>query len=183
MTNTVILKHREERRRSHALYLARSIVVNKPIEEVYQFIIEDMPAHFTKTAVGHLKFEILGSNKIVEGATIDCEEVAGNQEVHHLYKVKKVQPNKGVYYESCPSHGLLRANNRVIPIKSNTFVYYELDDKGARETVVEASIIIQMPNTMMKLLSLMSGTRTLWDNHLIEELQGLKREVEAATTK
>lgn len=166
------------RRKPNAFHLAESVPVARPATTVFEFIVKNLQAHYSKLAKGHKKFEVMGANEIAEGAVIDCQEVAGNQEVHHLYKVKRVVPNKLIHYSSCPTRAFVRTPWRTIEGESNTFIYYDLKKTGPKETRLMLTIVIQMPSFFNKFLATITGSGRLWANHLTEELHALKLEIE-----
>ena len=168
------------RRKSNAFHLSKSVVIHQPSTTVFDFIVKKLPTCYSQLAKGHKKFEVIGADEITERAIIDCQEMAGNQEIHHRYQVVQVVPNKLVHFFACPSHVFIHTPGRIIETKSNTFVYFDLDPITPDETRLAQTIIIQMPSFFNKLLGVISGTGRLWTKHLLEELRALKIEIEQA---
>jgi hypothetical protein len=166
------------RRKPNAFHLAESVPLSRPVTSVFEFIVKNLQTLYSKLAKGHKKFEIKGGGEITEGAVIDCQEVAGNQEVHHRYEVKRVVPNKLIHYSSCPTRAFVRTPWRTIEGESDTFIYYDLSKRSSNETLLTLTIIIQMPGSFKKFLATITGSGRLWANHLTEELHALKFEIE-----
>jgi hypothetical protein len=180
MSTSNTSKLTSERRKPNAFYLYEAVNVHKPAEIVFNFIVKELHKCYPKLAPGHKKFQLIGADEITEGITIDCQESAGNQEVHHQYKVSQVLPNKLVSYASRPSQAFIKTPGRVIEGKSNTFVYYDLEETSSGETQLGLTIVLQMPGFFDKFLSSVTGTGKLWNDHLKQELHALKAEIEIA---
>jgi len=166
------------RRKANAFHLSKSVVVHRPSTAVFDFIVKNLPTCYSQLSRGHKKFEVLNMAEIKEGAIIDCQEMEGNQEIHHRYQVGQVVRNKLIQFFACPSRVLVHLPGRIIETKSNTFVYFDLDPITPNKTRLAQTIIIQMPSFFNKLLGVISGTGRLWTKHLIEELQALKTKIE-----
>jgi hypothetical protein len=169
-------------RKPNAFHLSDSVTVQKSAATVFKFIVNDLPAHYSDIAKGHKKFEVVGSDEITEGASIECQEMARNVEVHHRYEVKKVIPNKHIHFctlfSSNPTRAYIQSMGKTIEGKSATYVYYDLEEMAPEETQLTLSIVIQMPNLFFKLTGILTGQKKLWGNHLSEELNGLKGVIE-----
>lgn len=62
--------------------------------------------------------------------------------------------------------------------RCNTYVYYDMESLGAEETKLTQTIVIQMPNFIVKFLADLIGGeegKKIWESHLEEELKGLVR--------
>jgi hypothetical protein len=170
------------RKKPNAFHLAESVIVTSPVTKVFTFIVKNLQTHYSKLAQGHKKFKVIGADEIAEGAVIDCEEIAGNQEVHHRYEVKRVVPHKLIHYSSHPSRAFVRTPWRTIEGESNTFVYYDFEEMTPTESRLMLTIVIQMPSFFKKFLATITGSGKLWANHLTEELHALKLEIENTRT-
>ncbi|WP_460671374.1 hypothetical protein [Larkinella ripae] len=137
-----------------------------------------MDHYYRQLAVGHQTFEITNGSRLEEGSSIHCEETAGNQQVIHRYKVERLVSNQSLYYVSKPSVSYINGNKHR-PFKSNTHVQYTLAAVSANQTALTTTVIIQFPSSFAKLLAILSGTRKLWQAHVVEETTGLKRVIES----
>ena len=169
-------------RKPNAFHLRDSVTVQRSAATVFNFIVNDLPAHYSDIAKGHKKFKVVGSDEIAEGDSIECHEIARNVEVHHLYKVIKVVPNKHIHLctllSSNPTRAYIQSMGKTIEGKSATYVYFDLEEMASEETRLTQSIVIQMPNLFFKLTGLLTGQKKLWGSHLSEELYGLKGVIE-----
>ena len=169
-------------RKPNAFHLRDSVVIQKSAAMVFKFIVNDLPEHYSDIAKGHKKFEVVGADEMTEGASIECEEIARNVEVHHRYEVKKVIPNKYIHFctqlSSNPTRSYIQSMGKTIEGESGTDVYYDLEEVRPEETQLTLSIVIQMPNQFFKLMGMLTGQKKLWGNHLSEELNGLKGVIE-----
>jgi hypothetical protein len=178
MSNVTTIGVEEARRKPNAFHLSKSVIVHRPTAMVFEFIVKKLQTHYSQLARGHKKFEVLGMAEITEGAIIDCQEMEGNQEIHHRYQVGQVVTNKLIHFFACPSRVFVHTPGRIIETQSNTYVYFDLEPIGPDETRLAQTIIIQMPSFFNKLLGVITGTGKLWSAHLTEELWGLKLAVE-----
>jgi hypothetical protein len=58
----------------------------------------------------------------------------------------------------------------------NSYVYYDMESLGAEKTKLTQTIVIQMPNFIIKFLADSVGGekgKETWESHLEEELKGL----------
>ena len=169
-------------RKPNAFHLRESVTVRKPVETVFRFVVSDLQTHYPDIAKGHKKFEIVGSDEITEGVSIECQEIAKNVEVHHCYEVNKVIPNKHIHFctrlPSNPTRAYIHSMGRTIEGKSATYVYHDFEEMAPEETRYTLSIVIQMPNFFFKLTGLLTGQKKLWGNHLSEEIHGLESVIE-----
>lgn len=182
MSNAQKINVDVSRKKANAFHLAESVTVMHPVTKVFTFIVKNLQTHYSKLAQGHKKFNIMGADEISEGAVIDCEEIAGNQEVHHRYEVKRVVPHKLIHYASHPTRAFVHTPWKIIEGESNTFVYYDLEEMTPTDTRLMLTIVIQMPSFFNKFLATVTGSGKLWANHLTEELHALKREIENTRT-
>ena len=179
MINTATMPYTATPKLSNAFQLRESTTIAKPVEVVFDFVVQELQHCYTRIAEGHQQFTIRGATKLVEGALIDCVEAVGDQSVRHCYVVKRIAPGKRITYDSVPSHATLKIGRRVIEARSNTYVTFEFAKANSGDTRLTQSIVIEMPNSISKVMASLTGTGRLWNRHLTEELHGLKREIEA----
>ena len=64
-------------RKPNAFHLRDSVTVKKSAATVFNFIGNDLSTYYADIARGHKFFRVVGSDKIAEGASIECEELNG----------------------------------------------------------------------------------------------------------
>ncbi|WP_138995197.1 SRPBCC family protein [Larkinella sp. C7] len=160
----------------HSILLTHSVLVEAPAMSVFHLLL-NLDRCYLDLSTGHRKFDILNGGPLKVNSTILCEEVAGNQEVFHTYVVEQLIENQLLYYVSKPSISYVNGQ-RKRPIKSTTYVQFELDAIAATQTRVRATIVIQFSSGVTKFLAQLTGTRKLWQAHVREETDNLKKVVE-----
>lgn len=169
-------------RKLNAFHLRDSVMVQKSAATVFNFILNDLATYYADIAKGHKIFKVIGSDKIAEGASIECKETVKNVEVHHRYEVKNIIPNKRIHYctllPSNPTRAYIQLMGKTIEGESSTYVFYDLEEIAPEETQLTLSIVIQMPNFFFNLTGILTGQEELWGDHLSEELYGLRNVIE-----
>ncbi len=163
----------------NAAILTMQIAVNKPIETVYKYIIYKLKDNYTAMAKGHIKYEILNSDHIKEGAKIDCREKAGNQTANHIYEVKKTIPFEHICFLSSPSKVYIQFPWKTVESKSNTYCLYNFKEIDKNKTSVQLIIAIQFGSGFEKFYSTLFGGIVPWKKHQKEEMTNLKELIEA----
>lgn len=158
----------------NAAILIRSVEIEKPVDTVFNFIIYKLKDNYTATANGHIKYEIIGGDCLKEGVLIDCRETAANQEVHHIYKVKKIIPNQHIYYLSTPSKVFIKFPWKTVESHSNCYCYFDFEKVSENITKLQLTIAIQFDNWFQKSLSTLFCGIVPWKKHQKEELEKLK---------
>lgn len=173
------------RKKPNSFYLTETVIVNKPVNNVFNFILKDLQTCYTKIAKGHEKFKVENAEKISEGKFIECSETIKNVKVSHRYEVKKVIKNKHIYFctelPNNPTKVLMQFGKKIVENVSGSHVYYDFKDINSKQTQMTVTIVIQLPNLLNKIMGTITGSKKLFSNHLIEETNGLKREIESAS--
>lgn len=182
MSNTWTTKVDASRRKPNAFHLSGSVTVQKPVETVFNFITKDLSAYYPQTAEGHKKLEVIGSDRMTEGAKIECQEISKNVEVHHLYQITDVVPNKKAYFStslpSNPTRAYVYSGKQTIERESATYVYYDFKELTPKAAELKLTIVIQMPKFFFKLMAMLFGQEKMWGCHLWEELNNMKDIIE-----
>ncbi|MFO7656512.1 MAG: hypothetical protein R6W78_05545 [Bacteroidales bacterium] len=137
-----------------------------------------MKDNYKAMAEGHIQYELLNSEYIQEGTEIDCMEKAGNQTVHHIYKVEKIIPNEYIYYLSSPSKVFIELPRKTIESKSNTYCFYNFEKINDSTTSLQLTIAIQFGSGFEKFYSTLFGGIAPWKKHQKEEMEKLKKLIE-----
>lgn len=168
------------RSRPNGYLLSHTVYVATSPREVFDFITYRMPKHNLALAAAHEKFELLRGEGLTLGALFRTEEFTG-EGVRNEYVVREVIPNRRIHLASTPSRILRRTHDQVRQIGTcNAYVYFDLDEvpSGTRLT---QTIVIEMPNFLVKFITDVMGGRRAdnpWQHHLVEELESLKTAIE-----
>jgi hypothetical protein len=163
----------DDARRPRSIVLRHAVVADAPPAALFRLLATNHTARYRTLARGHECFDVRGGGPLCQGAIVDCRERAGNQEVHHVYRVTSFVPDREIAMESIGSRGFVCAGGRTYEAESNTFVRQVIEPLGAGHSRLCVSITIQFASVARKLLALASGTRRLWDAHLREETANL----------
>ena len=164
----------------NSYYYTCSVEVNVPAEKVFEFITcrnRDVWNNVAEEHAGQTN-EIINSDRLEEGTVMICEEFTEDEGVSHRYVVKKVIPNRLVYYASEPSRVFFadKSGNMKEVTTCNTHVYFDVEELASDTTKISQTLVIQMPNFIVKFLSDVAGGKEgdqTWGNHLKSELEGL----------
>lgn len=162
----------------HSTFLMRTVVINKPVDSVFNYIVYDLKNNYTAMAEGHIKYELINSNYLKVGTEIDCREKAANQTIHHIYRVEKIIPNEHIFYHSSPSKVFIELPRKTIEASSNTYVYYDFKKNDNTTTSLQMIIAIQFDSSFQKFFSIIVGSIKPWRIHQKEELENLKTLIE-----
>jgi hypothetical protein len=171
----------DPRSRANGYLLSHTVYVARSPREVFDFITYCMKDHNLALAAAHEKFELLQGEGLTLGAHFRTEELTGDEGVRNEYVVREVIPNRRIHLASTPSRILRRTNDQVREVGTcNAYVYFDLDQvtEGTRLT---QTIVIEMPNFLIKFISDLMGGRQAdnpWQHHLVEELESLKAAIE-----
>ncbi|MFA6904112.1 MAG: SRPBCC family protein [Gallionellaceae bacterium] len=161
--------------------MSHSVTVSKSPEQVFDFITYRMAEYNLSIAKAHDKFEILKGDGLTEGAVFVAEEYQEDEGVRNRYVVKKVIPNRLIYYASTPSLIYEKKNGEWVQTGScNAYVYFDLEGNSSK-TQLTQTIVIEMHNFFSKFLidMVISGKEgNEWMDHLVEELESLKAAIE-----
>lgn len=157
----------------NAIVLQRTVRIPSSPERVFGFLTTELPTHYRALARGHDRFEVLGGGPLIEGATIDCRERAGNQEVHHRYVVRELLPGRRIHYASTPSTSFVHLDGRTIKGTSDTFVTYELEPDGSATRLHMVIAIAFASRWKLWVARVLGRTASLWGAHQREELDRL----------
>ena len=75
----------------------------------------------------------------------------------------------------------MQFGKKIVENVSGSHVYYDFKDINSKQTQMTVTIVIQLPNLLNKIMGTITGSKKLFSNHLIEETNGLKREIESAS--
>lgn len=167
--------------RANAFTLHATRVIRAPREHVFHFLTHEVPRTYTLLSPGHERYDVVGGGPLVLGATIDCRESTGNQEVRHLYRVESLVEPSFLQFSSIPSKTFVHLPDRTIEGTSETIVRYELTVGEDGTTRLAMTIVIVLDSRWTKLLASFSGTRRLWAEHQQGELDRLVALVEATS--
>lgn len=170
------------RKKANSFYLSESVIINKPVSNVFNFVLKDLQTYYSKTAKGHEEFKVIDAEEISEGKFIECSETVDNVELHHRFEIKKVIKNKHIHFctdlSKSPTRVFIHTGKKIMKNKSGTDVYYDFKNINSKQTQVTLTIVIQMSSFFSKLMGLITGSKKLVSNHLFEETHGLKRVIE-----
>lgn len=163
----------------NAIILQRVVLIPRPPAQVFEFLTTGVPTHYRAMARGHERFDVFGGGPLVLGSVIDCRERAGNQEVHHRYVVRELEPERRLQLASTPSTSLVHLDGRTIEGQSDTFVTYELDGDRS-QTKLHMTIAIAFASRWQLFVARTLGrTAKLWGAHQAEELERLSQLIAA----
>ncbi|MBN1312132.1 MAG: hypothetical protein JXB30_12000 [Anaerolineae bacterium] len=161
----------ESRREPNAFYFTKLVTVHKPVADVFDFLVEDMPARRAMFAKEYESFAIDEEGEIFEDSMSDPGEVADGQETLGHFELEKV-PNELVYFSFCPS------DDNLDPFMRKISVYCDLQEQGFSETLLTMTYVVQMANFWVKLFAAIIGAKKLLDTQLTEDLNAMKSDIE-----
>jgi hypothetical protein len=160
--------------------LTYSVDVDLPVEQVFNFITYRDHLVWNQIAREHegQTYQIINSDGLTLGAIILCEEFAEREGTSHRYVVKEVIKNRLIHMASEPSivYAVNKAGEKKKVTTCNAFVYFDMEPLGTEKTRLSQTLVIQMPNFMVKFLTDIIGGeegKEIWMSHLEEELTGL----------
>ena len=153
-----------------------------PVDQVFDFITYEKHHVWNRIAREHegQTYQILNSDGLTLGAVILCEEFAEGEGTSHRYVVKDVIKNRLIHFASEPSIVYManKSGEMKEVTKCNCYVYFDMESLGAEKTRLTQTLVIQMPNFVVKFLTDIIGGeegKEIWMSHLEEELEGLVR--------
>jgi hypothetical protein len=156
--------------------------VDLPVDQVFDFITYEKHHVWNRIAREHegQTYQILNSDGLTLGAVILCEEFAEGEGTSHRYVVKDVIKNRLIHFASEPSIVYManKSGEMKEVTKCNCYVYFDMESLGAEKTRLTQTLVIQMPNFVVKFLTDIIGGeegKEIWMSHLEEELEGLVR--------
>lgn len=161
--------------------LSESLLVNLAVDTVFDFLTYSYDQNvYQQIAQGHQVFQYLTTKAMTPGSVILCKEFAEEEGTVHRYVVEQVIENRLIMLASEPSKVYMRDNSGKINevTHCNCYVYLEMEPAGARQTTLTWTLVIQMPNFIIKFITDVLGGqegKARWQNHLHEELTGLAR--------
>jgi hypothetical protein len=169
------------RSRTNSYLMSHTVTIKRPPEQVFDFITYHMAEHNLSIAKAHEHFEFIKGEGITEGAVFVSEEYQEDEGVKNTYVVQKIIPNQLIYYSSTPSLIYTKKNGQWEQTGAcNAYVYFDIEDDFGHSKVTQ-TLVIQMPNFMIKfIIDLIAATaeNNEWQDHLVEELEGLKSVIE-----
>ena len=176
------------RSRPNAYLMTDSVLVNQPVETVFDFITYHFKEHWLGIAEAHKKIRITNAKGLTRGAVILCEEYENGEGVSHRYVVKEVIPNRLIFKASEPSTIYMASSSGEMKKRGwcNTYVYLDMEESCPGKTNLSQTLVIEMPNFIFKFLADIIGGekgKEQWTNHLKEELQGLRNNIEKISLK
>jgi hypothetical protein len=159
----------------NTVFISHTIEVPKNIKDSFDFIINDLTKVYSQLSKGHEYFKTKTGNNISLGEVIECAETAGNQSIKHTYVVDNIIANKRIQYYSKPSLVSIKLPWKTVESKTNTYVYWDFENKDANQTKIRLTIGIQFGSFFEKFFSLMFGGIMPWKKHCVEEMEGLKK--------
>lgn len=170
------------RSKPNSYFLTYSVEVDLPVDQVFEYITYNDHLVWNRIAREHegQTYQILNADGLTLGAIILCEEFSEREGTSHRYVVKEVMNNRLIYMASEPSlvYMVNKAGERKQVTTCNAFVYFDMEPLGAEKTRLSQTLVIQMPNFVVKFLTDVIGGdegKEIWMNHLEEELTGLVR--------
>ena len=79
----------ETPKHKNTVFISHSIVVQKNINDSFNFIINDLTKVYSQLSEGHQYFKTESGEKLTIGEIIHCAETAGNQSIKHKYVLIK----------------------------------------------------------------------------------------------
>lgn len=169
----------EERQQPRAYHYSFSVVIDRPVTEVFNFITDSLSYYYSDLAKGHERFEVVGGGSMRQGSIIVCSERAEMEHVTHRYEVLEFEPNERLHYVSPETEVLIKTKKRDIEGSSSTYVYYDFAQVDEGSSRVDLTIIVQMPNNFLKMMGKLTRSERRWYDHAVEELGMLKVVVES----
>ena len=170
------------RSKPNSYFLTYSVDVDLPVERVFEYITYKDHLVWNKIVREHegQRCEIINSDGLTLGAIILCEEFAEREGTSHRYVVKEVITNRLIHMASEPSivYAVNKAGEKKQVTTCNSFVYFDMEPLGASKTRLSQTLVIQMPNFVVKFLTdVIDGEKgkEIWMSHLEEELTGMVR--------
>lgn len=168
------------RSKPNSYLLTHSVEVDLPADQVFDFVTYETRHVWQQIADEHAgqTFEIINADGMTLGAVILCEEFAEGEGTSHRYVVKEVVDNKLIHLASEPSIVYMenRSGEMQEVTRTNAYVYYDLEPLAAEKTKLTMTLVIQMPNFLVKFATDVLGGeegKAVWQGHLEEELMGL----------
>jgi hypothetical protein len=149
-----------------------SVTVQKPVAEVFEFLVEDMPTRNAMFATGQESFELTEEGEIVDGSVNDSEEAVDDQEMLGRFELKKV-PIRFVYISFFPT-----SEDVVGRLIRKMSVYSDLEKMGFSETLLTMTYVVHLTNFWVKLFARIIGVRKLLAAQLTEDLHATKSDIE-----
>jgi len=162
----------DPRKGPNTFSFTESVTVQKPVAEVFEFLVEDMPTRNAMFATGQESFELTEEGEIVDGSVNDLEEAVDGQETLGRFELEKV-PNRSVYISFFPT-----SEDMVGRLIRKMSVYSELEKVGFSETLLTMTCVVQLTNFWVKLFARIIGVRKLLAAQLTEDLHATKSDIE-----
>ncbi len=161
--------------------MSHTVSIDLPPHEVFDFITYQMPEYNLTIAEAHDRFEIVDGEGLTEGVTFIAEEYQEDEGVINRYLVKKAIPGEYLHYASEPSLIMEKRDGEWVQTGTcNALVWFDIAPEGEGSKVTQ-TILIEMPNLWTKALIdaiILGEDSNEWQDHLVEELQGLKAAME-----
>ncbi|MGR3321648.1 MAG: SRPBCC family protein [Pseudooceanicola sp.] len=158
-------------------YLSKeTVIVDRPVEEVFEFVQHGIPELYTRMSPMHERFEILNAEALVLGAEVDCIEGDPDEIVQHRYVVTRVEAPTLLVMESLGTRIIDRASGETTA-EIDVWVYFDLRPLEDGRTEMAQTVVMGMRNPVFKamidVLAFVSGERALWEQQFVEELEVL----------
>jgi hypothetical protein len=164
------------RDRPNAYYSVESVVIDRPVADVFRFVQHQIPSVYTRMSPMHEKFEILNAEALVEGAVIDCVEGDAKEVVRNRYVVTEVIENRLIAMASTPTRVYDRASGEPVA-EVDVWDYFDFEPLGPRRTRLVQTVVLDMKSPVLKsvidIAAFLSGTRSDWERQFEEQLQNL----------
>ncbi len=166
----------DPRARPNGYTSIQTIAVDQPVEVVFDFVQRGIPEIYTQMSPMHERYEILNADALIVGAEVDCLEGDPNQITRHHYVVTAAEAPNLLAMESIGTEIIDRASGDHIA-DIDVWVYFDLTALGAEQTELTQTVVIDMRNPAFKvvndIMTFVTGTRELWEQQFVEELQVL----------
>lgn len=182
--SSVSYNESDPRDRPNSYYSVESVVIDRPVADVFRFVQHDIPFVYTRLSPMHEKFEILNADALVEGAEVDCVEGDEKEIVRNRYVVTEVIENQLIVMASTPTRVYDRESAALVA-EVDVWDYFDFEPLGPTRTRLVQTVVLDMKSPILKsvvdIAAFLSGTRRDWERQFKEQLQNLAAFAEAAT--
>lgn len=175
----------DPRDRPNAYYSVESVVIERPVADVFRFVQHEIPSVYARLSPMHEKFEIINDSALVEGAVVDCVEGDEQEVVRNRYVVTEVIEDRLIAMASTPTRVHDRGSGELVA-EVDVWDYFDFEPLGPSRTRLVQTVVLDMKSPVLKsvidVAAFLSGTRRDWERQFAEQLQNLAAFAEAAAT-
>ncbi len=176
VVSSMIYDRSDPRALPNAYRSVDTVIIDRPVSEVFRFIQYEIPSVYTQLSPMHEKFEIVNRDALIVGAEIDCVEGDDKEVVRNRYLVTEVVENKLIAMSSKPTRVYNRKTGK-LTAEVDVYDYFDFEPIGPNQTKMIQTVVLDMKNPFIKsfidIAAFLSGTRGDWEQQFSEQTRNL----------